>query len=207
MRKISFLGFFRVAAIFFGMLVACKSNSAFSQLLETGKSGVWTTFEIRRPNSPNACGLETEDGLRNVQFGYFENHESFTIGLFNSSWSFINDTQVTVSIRLGRERWEFSGLARSSALVLTFDYAGSESFWRAFRFANEGSIDFLTGGQRSWRINLTGSDAAALRFLNCISRFSSKTRPPIPPRTDETPGGEGVVPKAPLRQGNTKSPF
>jgi len=207
MRKIILFGIFRITAIFFAMLVACNSNPAFSQLLETGKSGVWTTFEIKRPNSPTACALEAEDGLRHVQFGYLEDHESFTLGLFNSSWSFINDTQMTVSIRLGRERWEFSGLARSSALVLTFDYARSESFWRAFRFSSGGSITFLTGGERSWRLNLDGSDAAALRFLNCISRFSNKTRPSVPPRTDETPGKESLFPKALSRQGNAKSPF
>jgi hypothetical protein len=210
--------FFLALMLFKGALFLAASP-AFSQIRETGTSGVWTSYEVRTSNGLVGCGIDSNWSQYSVGIvtgtdGFFD------IFLYNLNWTFTQTSAVRIAIRLGRQRWEFSGEARPgresgrpdgrrspASVLLEVPPAGTAAFWAAFRSSSDGAIDFLTGNEGSWRLNLSGSNAASLRFFDCILRLGDNIRPfdVLPPGDDSR--RDGTVPKSPQREGNTKSPF
>ena len=58
----------------------------------------------------------------------------------------------------------------------------SEEFWTGFRQATEGRLNFVTGNEGAWRIDLTGSNAASGAMSTCVRRMGRATLP-----FDQTP--------------------
>jgi hypothetical protein len=198
----------------------CCANPALAQTRETGRWGDWITYEGKSEDGRRLCGLRSRGQVRSIHFKHFEGDSFFVIQLFNDNWTFTQRAFVRISIRLGRESWEWFGDAepsRASRLpggalipaVVAFPIPNGQwdSFWNAFRWQNEGSIDFLTGNEGSWSLSLMGSNAAVLRHWDCISRMGAETRPFDMPRAGGDRGSISPAPKTVPREGPIKSPF
>ena len=121
----------------FVMLLLFEAPPVVAQIVDTGRTGAWSTFETKERGQLEFCGLESRDGSRSVVLSSGDD-DFFLISLFNSNWSFTQTAPVRVSIRLGREKFEQSGRARPgpqnrrpdsgsnlARVVLVFDWANS----------------------------------------------------------------------------------
>jgi hypothetical protein len=200
-----------------GLTLVLCNNSASSQTFNTGTFGFWTTYEGRVESGRLVCGVRG-GGAQALHFKHFQGENNFWINIFNMDWTFDQAAPALLSIRLGRYRWELNGTAHPRRLVRGIGYApaqvemsvryeGSAPFWNAFRSESEGSIEFLTGTEGAWRLNLTGSNAAVSRFSACVSRLGGDTRAFDVPRVGANTGNGNLIPKPPLRQGASTSPF
>jgi hypothetical protein len=191
-----------------------------AQTSDTGRSGDWINYEGRSEDGRRLCGFRSRGQVRSVHFKKFEGDDFFVIQLFNHNWRFSERASVQISMRLGGERWEWFGdtePSRPSRLrsstpvphVVTFPIPHGQwaSFWNAFRWASEGTIDFLTGNEASWPLSLIGSNVAVLRYQDCVSRTGVETRPFDLPRVNVNPGAVNPGPKTIPREGGIKSPF
>jgi hypothetical protein len=163
------------------------------------------------------CGLRS-DGSRSLHFKHFQGENIFWISVFSSDWNFDQSAPARLSIRFGRYSWEINGVAHPRRLVrgvgyapaqveLSIRYEGSRPFWNAFKSESEGSIDFLTGTEGAWRINLSGSHAAVARFSACVSRLGGDTRPFDMSGSGGNLGRSDLVPKTLPQQRLGTSPF
>ena len=206
-----------MACLFAGWLfsLACFATPASAQVNFTHRFGVWNNFEGRASDGKYVCGMMTFGGEKTVTIKHFRDEPDFTLQVFNSVWSVPRQTEVRVAIRLGGQF--NSGSLRGAAfppqrhggnsfVEVNIPYEGSSSFWQAFRWANLGYLDFLTGNEGSWWINLTGSNAATQQYLRCVERMGFSRQPFSSPPTQRSPS-ETFPSATPPRDGGRKSPF
>ncbi len=162
-----------------------QAPNASAQISITGRSGLWENFEGRVANGSYVCGMATHGEDKSFMIKHFQNQDFFTIQVFNPDWSVLRPRDVAVAFRFGGQfnSGRLLGEAHpprtsnSASVEVNIPYEGSEAFWRGFRLASIGYLDFLTGNEGSWRINLTGSNAATERFLRCVDRRGFATQP------------------------------
>ncbi|WP_270936071.1 hypothetical protein [Falsiroseomonas oryzae] len=168
------------------ILVALAScATAQAQTYEIGRFGLWRAYEGRSNNGTPVCGISSEGRERSLHIKYFEGAAGFDVHVFDEGWNIPEEVPVRVA-------FEFGGTYRSAPLnargyprrgnlpanvQIAFSARGSENFWSAFRLASEGRLVFHTGNEGSWRINLTGSNAATSAMLACINRMAGGRRP------------------------------
>ena len=206
-----------MACLFAGWLfsLACFATSASAQVNITHRFGVWTNFEGRASDGKYVCGMATRGEEKTVTIKHFRDNSYFTLQVFNSAWSVSRRTDVRVAIRLGGQfnSGSLSGGAHpperhggDASVEVNIPYEGSSSFWQAFRWANTGYLDFLTGNEGSWLINLTGSNAATQQYARCVERMGYSRQPFSTPPIQRTPS-ETFPSATPPRDGGRKSPF
>lgn len=206
-----------MACLFAGWLfsLACFATSASAQVSITHRFGVWTNVEGRAEDGKYVCAMDTGGEFKGVNIKHFQDNPYFTLHIFNPVWNVPREAEVRVAIRLG-------GQFNSGSLMGTavppprrggtpyvevhIPYEGSSSFWQAFRWANTGYLDFLTGNEGSWSINLTGSNAATQQFMRCVERMGFSRQPFSTPPTQRSPS-ETFPSATPPRDGGRKSPF
>lgn len=195
--------------------LACFATSASAQVNFTHRFGVWTNFEGRAAQGSYVCGMIAGGGEKSVTIKHFRDESFFTLQVFNSVWNVPREVEVRVAIRLGTQF--NSGSLRGTAhppprrgedahVEITIPYEGSSSFWQAFRWANTGYLDFLTGNEGSWLINLTGSNAATQQYLRCVERMGF-SRQPFSTAPNDRSNSETFPSTAPPSGGGRKSPF
>ena len=196
-----------IEAVFF------EPSKAMAQTQTTGRFGAWETFEGIGSEGNYLCGMVTRGQGVSLHIKHFQNSEGFTIQIFNNDWIVPRPTDVAVALRLGNQF--NSGRLRGEALParppvpavveIGVRYEGSSAFWDAFRWASTGYLDFLTGNEGSWSINLTGSNAATQQHLRCIQRRGFARQP-----FSSTPGERSAsetFPSNPSSGGGRKSPY
>ncbi|MCX7370624.1 MAG: hypothetical protein NTX90_17365, partial [Alphaproteobacteria bacterium] len=196
--------------------LACFATSASAQINIPHRFGSWTNFEGRAADGKNVCGMDTGgEYLKGFTIKHFQDSPFFTLQVFNPVWNVPRQAQVTVAIRLGGQfnSGSLGGTAHppprhggTPFVEVNIPYEGSSSFWQAFRWANTGYLDFLTGNEGSWLINLTGSNAATQQYMRCVERMGFSRQPFSTPPTQRTPS-ETFPSATPPRDGGRKSPF
>jgi hypothetical protein len=203
-----FAGLFLLLVTFF-----FETPSAFAQTHTTGRFAAWETFEGRSSQGRYLCGMVTRGQGKSLMIKHFQNDDFFTIQVFNDDWRVPRVTEVAVALRLGNQfnSGRLRGEAHpaippvSAVVEVSIPYEGSGGFWTAFRWANVGYLDFLTGNEGSWSISLTGSNAATLQHLRCIEGRGFARQP-----FSSTPGEKSPSETFPSNQspsGGRKSPF
>jgi hypothetical protein len=206
-----------IACLFAGWLLslACFVTSASAQVNFTHRFGVWNNFEGRASDGKYVCGMSTRGEEKTFTIKHFQDNSYFTLQVFNDGWNVPRETEVRVAIRLGGQF--NSGSLRGGAyppqrrggspfVEVSIPYESSSSFWQAFRWANVGYLDFLTGNEGSWWINLTGSNSATQQYLRCVERMGFSRQPFSTPPTDRS-NAETFPSTAPPSGGGRKSPF
>jgi len=179
---------FSIACLFAGWLLslACFVTSASAQVNITHRFGVWNNFEGRASDGKYVCGMSTQGEEKTFTIIHFQDKSYFSLQVFNDGWNVPRETEVRVAIRLGGQF--NSGSLRGGAypprrrgerpfVEVSIPYESSSSFWQAFRWANVGYLDFLTGNEGSWWINLTGSNSATQQYLRCVERMGFSRQP------------------------------
>jgi len=169
-------------AAFVGLVA---TGPAQAQTHELGRFGLWRAYGGQTDSGTRLCGISTAGRDRSVHIKYFEGNPGFDLQVFDQSWNIPNEVPVQLAIHLGTGYRSAAlngrGYPRRDRLParveLGFSVEGSRDFWSAFRVANEGRLVFLTGNEGSWRLNLTGSDAAASTMQACINRLGNARRP------------------------------
>jgi hypothetical protein len=208
---------FSIACLFAGWLfsLACFATPASAQINFTHRFGVWNNFEGRAIDGKYVCGMSARGEEKTVTIKHFRDDADFTLQVFNGAWNVPRQTDVRVAIRLGGQF--NSGSLRGAAyppqrhggdpfVEVSIAYEGSSSFWQAFRWANTGYIDFLTGNEGSWVLNLTGSNAATQQYLRCVERMGF-SRQPFSTAPNDRSNSETFPSTAPPSGGGRKSPF
>ncbi len=196
--------------------LACFATSASAQVNTTHRFGVWTNFEGRAAHGSYVCGMQLSGGQsKGFTIKHFQDSSFFTLQFFNPVWNVPREAEVRVAIRLGSQF--NSGILMGTAVPpqrqgglpfveVNIPYEGSSSFWQAFRWADTGYLDFLTGNEGSWFINLTGSNAATQQYLRCVERMGFSRQPFSSPPTPRSPSE--TFPSATTPSGGgRKSPF
>jgi hypothetical protein len=205
-------------ACFFGVWLfslACFATSASAQVTFTHRFGVWNNFEGRAVDGKYICGMSTRGEEKMVTIKHFRDESDFTLQVFNRAWNVPRQTEVRVAIRLGGQF--NSGMLKGSAyppqphggtsfVEVNIPYEYSSSFWQAFRWANTGYLDFLTGNEGSWVMNLTGSNAATQQYMRCVERMGF-SRQPFSTAPNDRSNSETFPSTAPPSGGGRKSPF
>jgi hypothetical protein len=208
---------FNIARLFAVWLfsLACFVTSASAQVNVTNRFGVWTNFEGRAVDGKYVCGLASSREGKTFTIKHFQDNLYFTLQVFNPGWNIPREVEVAVAIRLGGQF--NSGILKGSAhpperqggtpfVEVNIPYEPSFSFWEAFRWANTGYLDFLTGNEGSWSINLTGSNAATQQYLRCVERMGF-SRQPFSTAPNDRSNSETFPSTAPPSGGGRKSPF
>lgn len=173
----------------FGAIVLSVSwpfGPAQGQIADIGQFGVWTAYAGRISSGKDVCGLRTSGQQRSFHIKYFSGNQHWTIHLFKNDWHIDKEMPVRIRIELGSgyrsADWggkALPGQGQSPAVVeVLVATEGSQEFWSAFRQANEGRLTFVTGNEGTWRVSLTGSNAAAAAMVSCI-RNMGRTRVPF----------------------------
>jgi hypothetical protein len=205
-------------ACFFGVWLfslACFATSASAQVNFTHRFGVWANFEGRADDGKYVCGMVTRGEEKTVTIKHFRDNPDFTLQVFNPVWNVPGRTEVRVAIRLGGQF--NSGSLRGAAfppqhhggqphVEVNIPYEGSFSFWQAFRWANTGYLDFLTGNEGSWVMSLNGSNAATQQYMRCVERMGF-SRQPFSTAPNDRSNFETFPSTAPPSGGGRKSPF
>ncbi len=195
--------------------LACFVTSASAQVNVTNRFGVWENFEGRAVDGNYVCGLGSNGEGKTFTIKHFQNNSYFTLQAFNPGWNVPREADVILAIRLGGQfnSGSLKGIAfppqrqgGTPFVEVSIPYESSSSFWQAFRWANTGYLDFLTGNEGSWWINLTGSNAATQQYLRCVERRGFSRQPFSTPPTQRTPS-ETFPSATPPRDGGRKSPF
>jgi hypothetical protein len=195
--------------------LACFATSASAQVNTTHRFGVWSNFEGRADDGKYVCGMSTRGEEKHVSIKHFRDDSEFTLQIFDRAWNVPRRTEVRVAIRLGGQFT--SGSLRgaafpppskggSSFVEVNIPYEDSSSFWQAFRWANTGYIDFLTGNEGSWVLNLIGSNAATQQYMRCVERMGF-SRQPFSTAPNDRSNSETFPSTAPPSGGGRKSPF
>jgi hypothetical protein len=166
---------------------ACIAVPAAAQTYELGRYGLWRAYEGRSANGTPVCGISTAGRDRSVHIKYFQGQNGFDVQIYDENWNIPNEVPVRVAFELGTgyrsQPLNARGYPRnnrvSAYVELGFAAEGSNTFWTAFRAANEGRLLFLTGTEGAWRIGLAGSNAAASAMAQCIDRIGAGGRRPF----------------------------
>lgn len=208
----------RCSPTFLGVLLfvlVCVASPASAQVNVTHRFGLWENFEGRATGGQYICGMGAKGEGKTLTIKHFQNEEGFTFQIFNPAWNVSREAEVRVAIRLGGQF--NSGPLRGTAypsrsagvpfVEIHVNYASSYSFWQAFRWASVGYLDFLTGNEGSWRIDLTGSNAATLQYARCVERMGF-SRQPFSTAPNERSASETFPSNPPSSGGGgRKSPF
>jgi hypothetical protein len=193
--------------------VSFQIRNASAQVSVTGRFGLWENFEGRSADGNFVCGMASHGDSKSFMIKHFENRDFFVVHVYNPGWRVSRPRDVEVALRFGTQfnSGRLFGEAHpprnsSSALVeVHIPYEGSGAFWNGFRLASMGYLDFLTGNEGTWRINLAGSNAATQHFMRCVDRRGFATQPfsTIPPDRSE----KEISPSSLSSGGGRKSPF
>jgi hypothetical protein len=220
-----------IKVLCFFFLILCflaQVAAAFAQTHTTGRFGAWETFEGRSTQGNYICGMMTSEQGKSLLIKSYQNSEYFTIQVFSDDWIVPRATEVAVAFRFGnmfnseRLRGEAHPASPpvSAAVEVHILYENSSAFWNAFSWANTGYLYFLTGNEGSWKINLTGSNAATQQHLRCLESrgfarqlFSSQPRerpsseifPPIPSEQRQNNNGSNLFVTASLTQAEIRT--
>jgi hypothetical protein len=183
-----------VLSLLFGLPIGANYALAQTGIFETGRSGAWTTSEGFLDGIPRTCHLDATHNHLNVWILSVGEDWSL-VSLTGPNWAFAQTTPTRVFIRIGRERWGFTGEAKGEIVSFRIRNSGLEPFWNAFRFSTGGSIDVFAGNGGSWRLNLNGSNAAYTRYLDCLPRVRGSLRHFSPPHSQDHADSPGTIPK------------
>jgi hypothetical protein len=178
-----------------GLAVLAGPTPAPAQVTQTGTYGAWTAIEGRSDRGRRMCAIYARGRDRSFYIKYFENEANFVVQIYKSTWQVAQRTPVQVRLQLGTgyvsnplNAAAYPRQGGSDPVVeIALRFEGSRDFWTALRGAAQGRIDFLTGNEGSWTINLDGSNAAVGAMQGCIRRMGGggATQPfdAAPPQT------------------------
>ena len=191
------------------IVIVMAVATANADTVRTGTYGLWHSFEGTSNDGTEVCGINASGSDRGLFIKYFVGQPGFVMQIFKSSWVINTQISVRVQISLGTSYLSnplnataYPGSAGGYPFVeIGFRSEGSSDFWQALRSASSGRLDFLTGTEGAWTINLTGSNAAVSALMACIQRRGGPALS-APPRTQPF----NSAPTQPFSSGSPTTP-
>lgn len=171
----------RVVAL--ALLAGLAAGGAEAQTRTIGVFGAWEAFGGTTSDNRPVCGVSSSfpDG-RYFGIKYWQGQDRFTVQLIKPSWQIPSGTRVPLALQFDQQSpWTatasgFPATTTAGGFVeFTVPFARLENFLREFRLASTASVTFTQGSEPTWRLTLTGSNAASQALDDCVRRMGGGT--------------------------------
>jgi hypothetical protein len=189
----------RIGCFFALVATILFANPATAEIRDYYRSGLWTAFDGTANDGKQVCGVVASGPDRSMAIKYFSGTGYITIHIVKGSWSIPDNTKVDIELQFGRETpWKATGKGYGKLIEIIVSADNVGLFFREFRRASSGFVNFTSGNEEGWSINLTGSSAATTVMTRCMSNLIAAQRAPTQPFSSvPTTPSQPFVPSSP----------
>ena len=167
-----------------GMLVLLGAAPARAEVVTYGKAGLWDAFAGTSSDQKPMCGISTSFPDRMVLLKWFAGRDHLTFHLTKVGWNIPGSAEAPMSLKFDTTDtvWTVTGKSITDAphmLELYVPNSKMRDFARAFTSGNLMVVNFLSGSEPPWYVQLTGNAAMWGKLAECVLKFgpSDATNP------------------------------
>jgi hypothetical protein len=172
-----------VAAVVLGPALA--RTPARAQTTTLHASGAWETYLARTESGQPMCAITTRyrDG-RSIYLKWFANDTHLTVQVFRAGWSIPPGATARLILRFDRGTpWsvQTASLRTRAAMVeFTINPDAVRAFTRDFTVSRSMVLEFASGSEAPWLVDLTGNSPALDKLVQCIETVAGPGNPRQP---------------------------
>jgi hypothetical protein len=163
--------------------VALCGNVANAEVSVFYRSGAWEALSGRSESGTQMCMVKVHSSDRSFMVKWFRGNPDLIIHIFKNGWNVSNQPLVDVSLQFDNQpAWpgKASGLDHeATGLEMRVSDSLVPEFLNKLRWSTSLRISFPTGSESDWTANMTGSNAAVLKMLECVN-WTLNPRPTQP---------------------------